>query len=75
MVIVEQSMPTADRAQIRVADLEAQPDLYQILLHHAYRGVRVQILLRGVLVVFVGAVVLWIAPARDRVGCDTIAAI
>ena len=32
-------------------------------------------MLRGILVVFVGAVVLWIAPARDRVACDTIAAI
>ena len=39
------------------------------------RGVRVQVVLRGILVAFVLAVVLWIAPAHDRVACDTIAAI
>jgi two-component system NarL family sensor kinase len=50
-------------------------ELEEILLDHASRGVRVQVVLRGILVAFVLAVVLWIAPARDRVGCDTIAAI
>ena len=50
-------------------------DLYGILLDHAYRGMRVQIVLRWILVAFVVAVVSWIAPARDRVGCYTIAAI
>jgi two-component system NarL family sensor kinase len=50
-------------------------EVQEILLDHANRGVRVQVVLRGILVVFVLAVVLWIAPARDRVACDTIAAI
>ena len=69
--------PTAggSRNALRVTDLDDQPDLYEILLDHAYRGVQVQIVLRGILVAFVLAVVLWIAPARDRVACDTIATI
>jgi two-component system NarL family sensor kinase len=50
-------------------------EVQEILLDHANRGVRVQVVLRGILVVLVLAVVLWIAPARDRVACDTIAAI
>jgi two-component system NarL family sensor kinase len=57
------------------ADLDAGSDLDEGLSDHVYRGLRVRVLLRGILVVFVGAVVLWIAPARDRVGCDTIAAV
>ncbi len=56
-------------------DLDAESDLQEGLLDQAYRGLRVQVGLRWVLVVFVGAVVLWIAPARDRVACYTIAAI
>ena len=60
---------------IRVADLDDHPDLYEILVDHAYRGVQVQIVLRGILVAFVVAVVVWIAPARDRAACYTIAAI
>jgi two-component system NarL family sensor kinase len=75
MVILDRSIPATVRARTSAADLADQPDLYEILLDHAYRGVRVQVLLRGILVAFVGAVVLWIAPARDRVGCDSIAAI
>jgi len=55
--------------------LAQETELQAILLDHAYRGVRVQVVLRGILVAFVLAVVLWIAPARDRVACDTIAAI
>jgi two-component system, NarL family, sensor kinase len=72
IALVDQSTPATKAS---VAELIEQPDLYGILLDHAYRGVRVQVLMRGVLVVFVGAVVLWIAPARDRVGCDSIAAV
>ena len=56
-------------------DLDVEPDLGEGLSDYAYRGLRVQVVLRGILVVFVVAVVLWIAPARDRVGCYTIAAI
>jgi two-component system NarL family sensor kinase len=55
--------------------LDAESDLREGLLDQAYRGLRVQVVLRGILVVFVGAVVLWIAPAHDRVACYTIAAI
>jgi two-component system NarL family sensor kinase len=59
----------------RPLPLAGEPELQGILLDHAYRGVRAQVVLRGILVAFVVAVVLWIAPARDRVACDTIAAI
>ena len=55
--------------------LAHEAELQAILLDHATRGVRVQLVLRGILVAFVLAVVLWIAPANDRVACDTIAAI
>ena len=59
------------------SDLESdiESDIEEGLSDHVYRGLRVRVVLRGILVVFVGAVVLWIAPARDRVGCDTIAAV
>jgi two-component system, NarL family, sensor kinase len=60
---------------VTAVHLAQETELQAILLDHAYRGVRVQVVLRGILVAFVLAVVLWIAPARDRVACDTIAAI
>jgi two-component system, NarL family, sensor kinase len=58
-----------------VLPLAQETELQAILLDHAYRGVRVQVVLRGILVAFVLAVVLWIAPARDQAACDAIAAI
>jgi two-component system NarL family sensor kinase len=56
-------------------DLNAGSDLGEGLSDYAHRGLRVQVVLRGILVVFVAAVVLWIAPAHDRAGCYTITAI
>jgi two-component system, NarL family, sensor kinase len=67
--------PTAPMPPTPPPDLDVEPDLGEGLSDYAHRGLRVQIVLRGILVVFVVAVVLWIAPARDRVGCYTIAAI
>jgi two-component system, NarL family, sensor kinase len=57
------------------SDFDIESDHQEVLSGYAYRGLRVQVVLRDILVVFVVAVVLWIAPARDRVGCYTIAAI
>jgi two-component system, NarL family, sensor kinase len=62
--------PTALRT-----DLDGEFDVQEGLSDHVYRSLRVRVVLRGILVVFIGAVVLWIAPARHRVACDTIAAI
>ena len=59
----------------KAVHLADESELQAILLDNASRGVRVQVVLRGILVAFVLAVVLWIAPARDRVACDTIAVI
>jgi two-component system NarL family sensor kinase len=67
--------PTALMPPTPAGDLDVEPDFGEGLSDYAHRGLRVQIVLRGILVVFVVAVVLWIAPARDRVGCYTIAAI
>jgi two-component system NarL family sensor kinase len=72
---MDQSVEGANGPPARLADLSGEADLRDILLDHASRGVRVQVVLRGILVAFVIAVVLWIAPARDRVGCDSIAAV
>ncbi len=59
----------------KAVPLADETELQAILLDNAYRGVRVQVVLRGILVAFVLAVVLWIAPARDQAACDAIAAI
>jgi two-component system, NarL family, sensor kinase len=54
------------RDRDRIAELQANPDTLPILVRHAYRGVRVQFLLRAVLVVFMVAVLTWEPPAHDR---------
>ncbi|MCW2526595.1 MAG: putative two-component histidine kinase [Pseudonocardiales bacterium] len=56
----------------KIAD---QPELYQILLEHAYRGVRVQLLLRAVLVVFAALVIGFVPPVHDRTTCVVIVVI
>ena len=65
-----------DRSRQRVRDeLGEHPALYGILLEHAYRGVRVQLWLRAVLVVFVALVVVFVPPAHDSTSCYVIVAI
>jgi two-component system, NarL family, sensor kinase len=59
----------SDRPQPTLADLRQDSALYRILLDHASRGVRVQLLLRAALVVFVAVTVLAVPPARYRAGC------
>jgi two-component system, NarL family, sensor kinase len=55
--------------RLSVADVRRDPRLFAILLEHALRGVRVQQLLRAVLVVFVTATVIAVPPAHYRTGC------
>jgi two-component system NarL family sensor kinase len=59
----------------RLADLAAQPQLVRVLIDHAYRGVRVQLVLRGALVVFLGLTVILAPPVRHTVASDVIAAV
>jgi two-component system NarL family sensor kinase len=57
------------QSRLTLADVRRDPDLFRILLDHAYRGVRVQMLLRIALVVFVVATVIAVPPVRYRTGC------
>jgi two-component system, NarL family, sensor kinase len=58
---------------LTVADIRRDSRLYDILIDHAYRGLRAQVLLRGALVVFVVATVLAVPPVHDRTGCYVVA--
>lgn len=53
----------------RIAQVTDNPELYAILVGHAYRGIRVQLLLRAVLVLFVTLTITFIPPADDRSIC------
>ena len=46
-----------------------QPQLGRVIIEHAFRGARVQRILRLVLVVYFGAVLVFVPPAADRVVC------
>jgi two-component system, NarL family, sensor kinase len=55
--------------RLSVAEVRRDPRLLAILLEHAFRGVRVQQLLRAVLVVFVTVTVVAVPPAHYRTDC------
>ncbi|HEX5195510.1 MAG TPA: hypothetical protein VFW09_22145, partial [Solirubrobacteraceae bacterium] len=59
--------------QLRLADLRNDPGLFQILLEHASRGIRVQFMLRFALAAFVVAVVVAVPPDRLRGACYAVA--
>jgi two-component system NarL family sensor kinase len=60
----------ADEARrLSVDEVRRDPRLFAILLEHAFRGLRVQQLLRAVLVVFVTVTVLAVPPAHYRTAC------
>ncbi len=65
-------MPDRPRRQ-DLRDLRHDPRLYNILLEHAYRGIRVQLLLRGALVVFVAVTVIAVPPLHYRIACEVTA--
>ncbi len=61
--------PTVATSVAEIVARADRPDgvaMFQILLEHAYRGLRVQLLLRGVLAVFMLVAILAVPPARDR---------
>lgn len=58
--------------QLSVADLGSTGELYTILIQHAYRGIRVQFLLRLVLVVFMAVAIAAVPPAHARGWCFVI---
>jgi two-component system NarL family sensor kinase len=55
--------------RLSIAEVRRDPRLFAILLEHALRGVRVQQLLRAVLVVFVTVTVIAVPPAHYRGAC------
>src|SRR3954469_11215946 len=56
-----------------LAELADEPQIYEILLAHGMRGVRIQVLLRFVLAAFVLLTVVLEPPADDSVACYVIA--
>ncbi|MGB8877567.1 MAG: hypothetical protein WCD11_14670 [Solirubrobacteraceae bacterium] len=62
-------------AVLRTLGLEpdSSPELAAPVSEHARRGLRLQILLRGVMVVFVVLVVAIVPPAQDAAACAAIA--
>jgi two-component system NarL family sensor kinase len=56
------------------ADPGSIPEVDSIVLEHEYRGVRLQIVLRGVLVGFFVLTLAVFPPAHDRAGCYAIVA-
>ncbi|MEO8907328.1 MAG: ATP-binding protein [Microbacteriaceae bacterium] len=55
-----------DERRGKLGTLAGNPDLERTLIGHAYRGIRVQFLLRGVLVVFIVLVVILVPQGRER---------
>jgi two-component system, NarL family, sensor kinase len=53
----------------RLNDLEDTPELVSILVTHAYRGVRLQIMLRAVLLAFMVGTLVFEPPAEDLTAC------
>jgi two-component system NarL family sensor kinase len=60
-----------DIARTQRINLSA-PALEEVVLEHARRGVRLQVLLRAAMVVFVVLTVVFVAPARNRTACDVV---
>jgi two-component system, NarL family, sensor kinase len=52
--------------RMTLRDVAANAELFGILLDHGYRGVRIQLLLRAVLVLFTLLTVVFVPPAHDR---------
>jgi two-component system, NarL family, sensor kinase len=64
----------ADRTPtLGLAQLADEPQIYDILLAHGMRGVRIQVLLRFVLALFVLLTVVLEPPADDTIACYVIA--
>jgi two-component system, NarL family, sensor kinase len=55
--------------RLRLDEVRKDPELLGILLDHAYRGIRAQLLLRALLVVFMVLTVTIVPPAHDSGWC------
>ena len=55
--------------RLSLDDIRKDPELLGILLTHAYRGIRIQVLLRVLLVVFMALTVIIVPPAHYRAWC------
>jgi two-component system NarL family sensor kinase len=64
---------THPAAGARSSDVVPGSDVYRVLLDHAHRGVRVQLLLRVILALIVLLSVVTVPPAHDRALCTGIA--
>jgi two-component system NarL family sensor kinase len=60
--------------RLSVDDLASSPELFAILVEHAYRGIRVQFLLRFFLVAFMIAAIAAVPPAHHQPACWVILA-
>ena len=71
--IIPEVAVSAPVAPPAAAEAPLGPDVAAIRLEHAGLGVRLQVAVRGVLVVFVAATVLFVPPAHDRATCAAVA--
>jgi two-component system NarL family sensor kinase len=56
-------------------DSNSGPTLQSAVLEHASRGMRLQVLLRAVLVAFALLTIILVAPVRNRTACDVVVGI
>ena len=57
---------------VSTEELTDNPEIFAILLQHAFRGLRVQFLLRFLLLAFMIAAIAAVPPARDTPACAVI---
>ena len=55
--------------RLRLDEVRKDPELLRLLLHYAYQGIRAQLLLRALLVVFIALTIAIVPPARDSAWC------
>jgi two-component system, NarL family, sensor kinase len=55
--------------RLSLGEIRKDPELLGILLTHAYRGIRIQVILRALLVVFMALTVIIVPPAHYRTWC------
>jgi two-component system NarL family sensor kinase len=54
---------------LAAAEVSSSPELESVVLEHSYRGLRLQLLLRGALVAFVVLTLVVFPPVHDRTAC------
>jgi two-component system, NarL family, sensor kinase len=70
MIMLSTDRPTGEDVavpeRLTITDLVVSPELFRLLLGHAYRGIRVQFVLRLFLVIFMICAIAAVPPAHDR---------